>query len=172
MPNLQFHKRCSKIYVLRVWTIEQAVDRVEGKIRRFIEDGHVSCSNCGLKATHVVRYYQAGQEKSLKRNNLFGLGPDGAVLMTVDHILPDALGGSGGIKNLRPMCALCNVDRASKLQPNELVNILMNVNDHVSSMGHGRKRFFNFIKKKHQPMRTWARLLIQHPQLGQQVRFI
>ena len=31
--------------------------------------------------------------------------------MTIDHIVPKSLGGSGDIKNLRPLCLTCNSKR-------------------------------------------------------------
>lgn len=174
---MKFHKSLSKIQVQHIWTIEEklaAKSKTNSihakKIVRFMDAGQVACCQCGLKATHVVKYQQLKDLNKTKHINLFGDSEDGAVLITVDHILPIALGGADKITNLRPMCAICNRNRGKNLTTDELTDILLKIHNHVSG-GTRKKNFFKFMKKKYQPMATWAKLLVTYPQLGQQIRF-
>ena len=46
--------------------------------------------------------------------NLYGLRDKKEVMLTVDHIIPKARGGSNELHNLQVLCEPCNVAKADK----------------------------------------------------------
>ena len=74
------------------------------------------CVRCGVVGSFFVK------EKSSKLDgrfhlNLYGVDGDGEeVLMTKDHIHPQAKGGVDDIENLQTMCAPCNVAKGANVE--------------------------------------------------------
>jgi 5-methylcytosine-specific restriction endonuclease McrA len=76
------------------------------RLQTFVRKGTV-CAACGIEGTRF--YKERSDPKSPYHLNLYAVAPDGSeVLMTKDHIVPQAKGGLGSFDNLQPMCAPCN----------------------------------------------------------------
>lgn len=81
------------------------------RYRIFIKEGY-SCVRCSKKGVYFA------VEKSKAHNtyglNLYAIDDDEKeILMTVDHIIPASKGGTKSLKNLQPMCQLCNYKKGN-----------------------------------------------------------
>lgn len=82
--------------------------KVSDRYITFLQHG-VTCSCCGLKATHYVTTVNEDATKEFPYHlNLMREGFMGDVLYTKDHILPRKLGGRDILDNYQPMCEKCN----------------------------------------------------------------
>lgn len=72
----------------------------------------LTCVRCGLAGTFFVK--EIGSKRDGRYHlNLYGVDGDGEeVLMTKDHIHPQAKGGSDNMDNLQTMCLPCNTRKA------------------------------------------------------------
>lgn len=75
----------------------------------------VVCMGCGLPGTHFAIEQSPQPDGSWGRPhlNLYSLAKGKEVLMTVDHIVARADGGSKEMSNLQTMCAPCNEAKGS-----------------------------------------------------------
>jgi 5-methylcytosine-specific restriction endonuclease McrA len=72
----------------------------------------VVCEYCKIEGKYFAKMIYKGSTKPCL--NLFAVKWTGElVLMTKDHIVPLSKGGSNHMKNLRPMCIQCNIEKSS-----------------------------------------------------------
>lgn len=71
------------------------------------------CVSCGLEGT--VFKMERHRDEEPYHLNLYARKGDELILMTRDHILPRALGGSERIENQQVMCQPCNGAKGSQL---------------------------------------------------------
>lgn len=75
------------------------------RLRSFQDNPKCVC--CGREGNvYIVERHR--NETTMQYLNLYSAGPGGLVLMTVDHIYPDSLGGRYAGENFQTMCRLCN----------------------------------------------------------------
>ena len=79
------------------------------------------CVQCGLVGTYMALERHLGNQLShVKKKyhfNVYARNEEGEeVMITADHIIPKAKGGSNRLFNLQPMCEDCNVQKADKLE--------------------------------------------------------
>lgn len=93
---------------------------------------HISdCQWCGLyKRLQIQRLQHHLKSDTVVYNtphlNLFSRQSDGRmILMTKDHIMPKARGGSDSLSNLQTMCEHCNCRKGS-MHPDEYAKRLIN----------------------------------------------
>lgn len=73
-----------------------------------------TCVKCGLKGAFFAK--ERHEKDKSYHLNLYAIDADGnEVLMTKDHYIPVAKGGSDHIGNLNTMCAPCNHAKGSKM---------------------------------------------------------
>jgi hypothetical protein len=63
-----------------------------------------TCVACGIQGTKLVKL----QHKTIPEFHPVDVYTDKMKLMTVDHIIPKALGGRNTLENMQPMCSRCN----------------------------------------------------------------
>lgn len=74
------------------------------RAKTFSKKGIV-CAKCGIKGEYFALETDKGGGIHL---DLYGKNGEEEVLMTIDHIVPKALGGSNEMINLQVMCKICN----------------------------------------------------------------
>ena len=91
------------------------------RYRTFIEKGH-HCVSCGVEGSYFVKErHQSAKKKKYNdalpyHLNLYATTEDGEeVLMTKDHVIPYAKGGSNSVDNMVAMCTTCNFDKGTTL---------------------------------------------------------
>jgi hypothetical protein len=90
----------------RAMLLGNSVSIASTRLRCFALKG-TACSCCGLQAKYFALEKAPNQVPF--HLNLYSIDKDGAeVLMTRDHVHPQALGGHNGIKNSQTMCFPCN----------------------------------------------------------------
>jgi len=78
------------------------------------------CVHCGLKGTiwalerHIAK--KTGKISERYHINLYGITPDGEVMLTKDHITPRSLGGKDTLHNFQTLCHTCNAIKGNKLE--------------------------------------------------------
>lgn len=74
----------------------------------------VVCAHCGATPTKIS--FHRNEHREDKWNfKIYGYRSNGSVFyITVDHIIPKALGGSNRIENLQPLCNHCNAEKSDK----------------------------------------------------------
>jgi hypothetical protein len=76
----------------------------------------IICVKCGL----VGQYFALEKDKNIQSDkyhfNLYTMKNDQEIMMTVDHIVPASKGGARSLKNLQPMCWLCNNEKGNKCE--------------------------------------------------------
>lgn len=90
--------------------------------------GQTTCVSCGVKGSHF--YLERHKNESLHYSmQLYGINKYGdEVIMSLDHILPVALGGSDALVNAQCMCRKCNSQKRHYLEIKELISIARNKN--------------------------------------------
>jgi hypothetical protein len=83
------------------------------RLKVFYHKG-LECANpdCDRKGTMIVH----GQDKGGGMH--VDISTDDYIPMNVDHILPKSKGGSNNIKNLQPMCYICNTTKGNQIPDN------------------------------------------------------
>ncbi len=76
----------------------------------------VTCVSCGLVGEFFGLEKAKHQEGDRYHFNLYGVRDGLDVLITKDHIIPKAKGGSNGLKNYQVMCLECNRDKADTIE--------------------------------------------------------
>lgn len=89
------------------------------RYRCFLTKG-LKCASCDLvgKFFALEQCFIKDQPVTAKtwHFNLYAVTENGEeVLMTQDHIVPQAKGGRGGLDNLQTMCTNCNLKKGSSL---------------------------------------------------------
>ncbi|MBC8550165.1 MAG: HNH endonuclease [Candidatus Brocadiales bacterium] len=70
------------------------------------------CVECGLEGTYFALEKHKYQRTPKYHFNLYGKDANGnEVMLTKDHIMPRAKGGSDELDNFQPMCAKCNTKK-------------------------------------------------------------
>lgn len=87
------------------------------RLKVFKQKG-IECVNCGLKGTFFALEKHRDVQTEKYHFNLYATDPNTGeeVMMTVDHIIPKAKGGSNKYKNLQTMCEPCNVKKGACLK--------------------------------------------------------
>jgi hypothetical protein len=87
------------------------------RLRTFAFKG-TRCVSCGIEGIHFrkVRGHPSDHRPHL---NLYaaGLSDSIEVLMTKDHIIPRARGGSDNLGNMQTMCFRCNERKGASMEP-------------------------------------------------------
>ena len=94
----------------------------------------IKCWHCGLEATVFVlehRHRCFGQAPILE---LYAKVDGRLILMTRDHIIPRAVGGTDAVENLRPGCTKCNGKRGHKMTEDEIE--FMKTHPHLVKVNH------------------------------------
>ncbi len=88
----------------------------------------VNCVCCEVVGTFfcLEKQFQQGQNNSHKCSiGLYGIDQNSNIIkLTLDHIIPRALGGSGDLENLQLLCEPCNNIKGDKIISLEDLRIL------------------------------------------------
>lgn len=68
------------------------------------------CVECGKQGTKLFKWLQKTSNGNSIHVDLYA---EDGTLMTVDHIIPKAAGGTSELENLQPMCCDCNSKKAA-----------------------------------------------------------
>ena len=95
-----------------------------------LRDSSIRCWACGCEAKAWIATSHRNDHVKPPVLNLYGFDFNGQpVLMTRDHIIPRAWGGSDDVENLRPACQPCNQARGHQLSEDE--RRFMEENEHL-----------------------------------------
>jgi len=77
----------------------------------------IKCIKCGLTGTFFALERSVSQHTNKFHFNLYGKDKKGKEYMiTIDHIVPKAKGGSEALSNKQPMCFKCNNKKGDSLE--------------------------------------------------------
>jgi len=111
LNNIGHHKLTLAGHKVKMWSM---------RYRNFAKNG-IQCVHCGIKGRYFRLEINGSDYIAGNRTwhfNLYALDDEGnEVLMTKDHIIPKSKGGANNLRNLQPMCALCNGKKADKVNP-------------------------------------------------------
>lgn len=91
----------------------------------------LSCVVCGLTGNKIIMWYDRA-EVDVSRGGLHVDLYSNDIVITVDHIVPKALGGSDRIENKQPMCGPCNSKKGTRMSEQDKLIALQN----MLSMAH------------------------------------
>jgi len=76
-----------------------------------------TCVSCGLKGTYFAKERHWSAPPSTPYHyNLYGVNSEGVeIMLTRDHIIPKALGGTNGLDNSQTLCEVCNTKKGASL---------------------------------------------------------
>lgn len=82
------------------------------------------CVECGLEGTYFALEKHKYQKTPKYHFNLYGKDENGEeVMLTKDHIMPKAKGGTDELDNFQPMCAKCNTRKGDNwLSPEQSIH--------------------------------------------------
>lgn len=80
---------------------------------------NMKCVCCGREG-NVFLLEKHVNENVTKYINLYCSDARGLVMMTVDHILPDSIGGKSTLLNLQTMCQPCNTKKSNRMSLDEI----------------------------------------------------
>lgn len=111
----------------RVTLFKQHVNINGVRVKTFLTNNKCVC--CGIVgdmfvAERVPYGNQKVPSKGRPHLNLYARTNDGLMLMTVDHILADSLGGSYAANNFQTMCQRCNGKRGNTMSVKEIDMVL------------------------------------------------
>lgn len=75
----------------------------------------MDCKSCGIQGEYFVL---EGHTRNNAHLNLYALRDGKEVLMTRDHVVAKADGGSNTLENLQTMCSPCNSAKSSEFSRN------------------------------------------------------
>jgi HNH endonuclease len=103
------------------------------RLRSF--EGNLTCVCCGRagNAFLVERHVNDTQVQYL---NLYSITKGEIVLMTVDHILPDSMGGKYSTDNFQTMCRICNLSKRNLMSESEVALVRANVQKYAKAWMH------------------------------------
>lgn len=85
----------------------------------------MKCVSCGLEGNvFLVERHQ--NESQAQHLNLYHVSDKGLVLITVDHVLPDSLGGRYDILNFQTMCRVCNQQKQNLMSAADIARVRAN----------------------------------------------
>jgi hypothetical protein len=94
------------------------------RLRSFHKNLH--CVECG-RSGNVFLIERHNNDNHDHYLNLYSVGPDGMVLMTVDHILPDSWYGRYDPINFQTMCRTCNQKKQHVMSVAEIEQVRANI---------------------------------------------
>lgn len=89
------------------------------KLRLFKRTVPLMCSFCGIKGLYFALEKHEKVEKNGWHFNLYGIKDGKETMLTVDHIIPKAHGGSNKLTNMQVLCEPCNVRKGSRIYNNK-----------------------------------------------------
>jgi len=82
----------------------------------------IQCAHCGIIGLYFALEQSAAQKTNKYHFNLYAVDQQGnEVMLTVDHIIPKAKGGSDTLDNKQCLCFKCNNKKGDKLPPTAVV---------------------------------------------------
>lgn len=103
------------------WTMCGVTATVTPKRLRSFKDS-MTCVCCG-RVGNLFLVEKHENDRQYQYLNLYSAGTGGLVLMTVDHILPDSMGGRYDPDNFQPMCRPCNQAKQHMMSPDEVARV-------------------------------------------------
>jgi hypothetical protein len=92
---------------------------------------NMCCVSCGLEA-NIFLVEKHRNDLQQQYINLYHLGERGLVMFSVDHILPDSLGGRYSVSNFQTMCQPCNAKKMNHMSMAEIDRVKSNPEDHLN----------------------------------------
>lgn len=87
----------------------------------FLESaGTLKCWKCGIEASCFIANKHMKDKVGNPVLDLFAENNGAMVMMNRDHIIPQSLGGSNNLKNMRVACEPCNGTRGAKMNKEDL----------------------------------------------------
>lgn len=80
-----------------------------------------TCFQCGCTADRWIVMQGRKDLKGSPIMNLYAMKHGVLTMLTRDHIIPAALGGSDSVDNMRVACSTCNEKRGTKISPQDKV---------------------------------------------------
>lgn len=118
------------------WNLCGVDAQVTPKRLRTFKD-QLSCVCCGREG-NVFLVERHRNDNSTQYLNLYSISASGMVLMTVDHILPDSMGGRYDSANFQTMCRLCNQAKQNMMSEDEVALVRSNPSKYCKAwMPHG-----------------------------------
>lgn len=119
------------------WTLGNNILTVTPKRLRAFQS-NMKCVSCGCEGTLFLA------ERHVNDNcgqylNLYALSSGGQlILMTVDHILPDSMGGLYHPTNFQTMCRPCNMRKGNDMTTEDVENVLKDIGNYAKTwVDHG-----------------------------------
>lgn len=91
-----------------------------------------ACVCCG-RVGNVFLIERHQNDTKSQYINLYSSDKSGLVLMTVDHILPDCMGGKYSPANFQTMCQKCNSSKGNVMSMSEIIDVRYNMKRYVKS---------------------------------------
>ena len=91
-----------------------------------------TCVCCG-RVGNVFLVERHVNDHSTQNLNLYAMNNHNLHLMTVDHILPDSLGGRYAVSNFQTMCRTCNSDKQNMMSVDDIQTVLSDVEKYAKS---------------------------------------
>lgn len=107
------------------WSLCGVEAMVTPKRLRSFKD-NCKCVSCGREG-NVFLIERHVNEPTTQYLNLYAYDSGHLTLMTVDHILPDCLGGKYHVDNFQTMCRACNSDKANLMSLAEIERVRQNM---------------------------------------------
>lgn len=88
-----------------------------------------TCVRCGCEAAFYATEYllsHSANAQEVRGLNLYGRGENNWVLFTVDHVLPDCIGGKYHGDNFQTMCTACNSQKSFSMTVDEIKRVRAN----------------------------------------------
>lgn len=90
-----------------------------------------ACVECGIEGNVFLAERHVNDECEKQYLNLYSVSNRGTVMLTVDHMLPEAFGGKFHFDNLQVMCQPCNMKKADKLSNDQIAILLQDLSKHT-----------------------------------------
>lgn len=91
-----------------------------------------TCVSCG-RAGNVFLIERHQNDSRGQYINMYSTEKGGLVLMTVDHILPDCMGGRYHPDNFQTMCQKCNSSKGNVMSMKEIIDVRYNMKRYAKS---------------------------------------
>lgn len=98
------------------------------RLRSF--QSNLTCVGCG-RVGNVFLVERHKNDRQMQYLNLYCADKSGLMLMTVDHILPDSMGGKYSPQNFQTMCRDCNQKKSNRMSLAEINLVRANI-DHYT----------------------------------------
>jgi 5-methylcytosine-specific restriction endonuclease McrA len=87
---------------------------------------NLTCVTCG-RVGNAFLIEHHNNDTASRHLNLYSIDKNEAMLMTVDHILPDSLGGKYSRRNFQTMCRVCNQKKQNMMSRQEINLVRHNI---------------------------------------------